>query len=128
MQPSGTETGAAHSNAPDGVDEQKFRAPGKADMLEEKVLAELQQAQADMEAYTQYDRSFRRRDTVEVVKDVLRRVKEAASEINQQPEDIRERLYYLIYNATILIFKACHQLRLANFSIEATHFLAFNIL
>lgn len=27
-----------------------------------------------------------------------------------------------------MIFKACHQLRLANFSIEATHFLAFNVL
>ena len=41
---------------------------------------------------------------------------------------MRERLYYLIYNATILIFRACHQLRAANFSREATHYLAFNVL
>jgi len=85
-------------------------------------------AQADLEAFTQNDQSFRRRDTVEVVKDIMRRVKESASEINKQSEDVRERLYYLVYNATILIFKACHQLRVSNFSIEATHYLAFNIL
>ena len=58
----------------------------------------------------------------------MTRIKEAASEINRQPEETREKLYYLIYNATILIFKACHQLRRAGFSREATHFLAFNVL
>ena len=52
MQPSGTAVGAANPNAPEGADEQKFRAPGKADILEEKVLAELQKAQADMDTYT----------------------------------------------------------------------------
>ena len=41
---------------------------------------------------------------------------------------MRERLYYLIYNSTILIFRACHQLRAANFSRETTQYLAFNVL
>ena len=41
---------------------------------------------------------------------------------------MRERLYYLIYNSSILIFRACHLLRAANFSREATHYLAFNVL
>lgn len=45
---------------------------------------------------------------MEVVKDVMGRIKEAASELNRQPEDVREKLYYLIYNSTILIFRACH--------------------
>ena len=58
----------------------------------------------------------------------MKRIKEATSEINQQSEEVRERLYYLIYNSTILIFRACHQLRVANFSREATHYLAFNVL
>lgn len=58
----------------------------------------------------------------------MRRIEEAAAELNRQPEDVRERLYYLTYNATILIFRACHQLRVANSSREATHFLAFNVL
>lgn len=65
---------------------------------------------------------------MEVVTDVMRRIKEAASEANRQSEEVRERLYYLIYNSTIIIFKACHQLRAANFSREATHYLAFNVL
>jgi ribosomal protein L12E/L44/L45/RPP1/RPP2 len=45
---------------------------------------------------------------VEVVKDAMRRIKEAAGEVNKQSEEIRERLYYLIYNSTILIFRACN--------------------
>ena len=77
---------------------------------------------------TKNDASYRRKDTVEVVKDVMKRIKEATSEINKEPEDVREKLYYLVHNATVLIFKACHQLRRANFSREATHYLAFNVL
>ena len=65
---------------------------------------------------------------MEVVLDSMRRVKEAASELNKQSEEVREKLYYLIYNATIIIFNCCHQLRKSNFSREATHYLAFNVL
>ena len=60
--------------------------------------------------------------------DILKRIKELASEINKQPEDVRERLYYLTFNATVLIFKVCCSLRAAGYAKEATHFLAFNML
>ena len=81
-----------------------------------------------METFTKNDQSYRRKDTVEVVKDIMTRIKDAITEVNAGSEETRQRLYYLIYNATILIFRACHQLRVANFSREATHFLAFNVL
>lgn len=58
----------------------------------------------------------------------MARIKEAASKVNKENEQVRERLYYLIYNSTILIFECCHQLRKANFAREATHYLAFNVL
>lgn len=56
------------------------------------------------------------------------RIKDAASDLNKKPEDTRERLYYLTFNATVLIFKICCSLRQAGFAKEATHFLAFNML
>jgi hypothetical protein len=100
----------------------------KVQLLERRIAAEIERAREELERFTKNDQSYRRKDTVEVVTDVMRRIKEAATEANQQSEEVRERLYYLIYNSTIIIFKACHQLRAANFSREATHFLAFNVL
>lgn len=100
----------------------------KVQLLERRLAAEIERAREELERFTKNDQSYRRKDTVEVVTDVMRRIKEAATEANQQSEEVRERLYYLIYNSTIIIFKACHQLRAANFSREATHFLAFNVL
>ena len=69
-----------------------------------------------------------RKDTVEVCLDVLRRIKDSAGELNKKPEDVREKLYYLTFNATVLIFKICAALRQAGYAKEATHYLAFNML
>ena len=52
-----------------------------------------------------------RKDTVEVCLDILGRIKAAAGELNNKPEDLREKLYYLTFNATVLIFKICSALR-----------------
>lgn len=41
---------------------------------------------------------------------------------------MREKLYYLTFNCTIVAFKICHKLREAGYSKEATHYLAFNVL
>jgi len=71
---------------------------------------------------------IKRKDTVEVVIDILGKIKSAAEEINKMSQDMREKLYYITYNSTIAIFKVCHRLREANYSKEATHFLAFNVL
>ena len=100
----------------------------KVQVLEQRVQEQISRAQQELELASANDKSFRRRDTVEVVQDALKRIQEAASELNRQSEEVREKLYYLTYNATILIFRACHTLRLANYSREATHFLAFNVL
>ena len=65
---------------------------------------------------------------MEVCLDILDRIKKTASELNQKPEDVREKLYYLTFNATVLIFKICSSLRQAGYAKQATHFLAFNML
>jgi hypothetical protein len=80
----------------------------KVELLEQRIAADIKRAQEELEGFAKNDASFRRKDTVEVVKDVMRRIKEAASELNRQSEEVRERLYYLVYNSTILIFRACH--------------------
>jgi len=36
-----------------------------------------------LERFTKNDQSYRRKDTVEVVKDAMKRIKEAASEVNK---------------------------------------------
>ena len=86
------------------------------------------EAKADLEKFTKNDQAFRKKDTVEIVKDVMNRIKTSIEEVNKESEEVREKFYYLIYNATIITFKACHKLRLSNFSREATTFLAFNVL
>jgi hypothetical protein len=69
-----------------------------------------------------------RKDTIEVCLDILNRVKAIGTEINEKSEPARERLYYITFNATILIFKICSKMRMAGYAKEATHYLAFNML
>jgi len=71
---------------------------------------------------------LKKKDTVEVVIEILNRIKRAADDLNRLSENERDRLYYLTFNCTVMVFKLCHRLREASFSKEATHFLAFNIL
>lgn len=96
--------------------------------LEQRLAAQLADIQSESESITKNDRNFLQKDTVEVVVDLLARIKAAGHEINQQTEEVRERLYYLTFNATVMIFKLCCTLRKAGFAKQATHFLAFNIL
>ncbi len=44
---------------------------------------ELRIAQADAEKYTQNDETIKRKDTVEVVTDILNRIKSTAEEVNK---------------------------------------------
>jgi hypothetical protein len=71
---------------------------------------------------------LKRKDTVEVVLEIMSKIKSAAESINKVDEHTREKLYYLTFNATVIIFRMCHQLREAGYSKEATHYLAFNVL
>lgn len=97
-------------------------------VLEQKVKKALEDAQKDYQEYTKNDKELVRKDTVEVCLDILKRIKETASDLNKKPEEIREKLYYLTFNSTVLIFKICSSLRLAGYAKQATHFLAFNML
>jgi hypothetical protein len=74
------------------------------------------------------DQNMKRKDTVEVMVHIMSRIKKASESLNKQPEEERERMYYLIYNATILTFRVCSTLRKSGFAKEATHYLAFNVL
>jgi hypothetical protein len=60
--------------------------------------------------------------------DILTRIKAVGHEINQETEEVREKLYYLTFNCTVIIFKLCTTLRKAGYAKEATHYLAFNVL
>ena len=51
-------------------------------MLESRIQDEINKAQEELETFTKNDRGYRRKDTVEVVKDVMKRIKDATSEIN----------------------------------------------
>lgn len=88
----------------------------------------MEKAQADIDKFTKNDKEMRRKDTVEVMVDIMSRIKTAGNELNEQTEEERERLYYLTFNATILIFRICSTLRVAGYPKEATHYLAFNVL
>lgn len=48
---------------------------------------------------------------MEVVTDILNRIKSTAEEINKQSQETRERLYHITFNATVLIYKLTRLLR-----------------
>jgi Cilia- and flagella-associated protein 54 len=98
------------------------------DDFETRVQDQLRKAQADAEKFTRNDQAIKRKDTVEVVMDILTRIKQTAEEVNKQPQEVREKLYHVTFNATVIIYRLTRTLREAAFSKEATHFLAFNVL
>jgi|LauGreDrversion2_2_1035103.scaffolds.fasta_scaffold846120_1 hypothetical protein len=70
----GTKGPAANPNSPDAPDDGG---------LENRLADELRIAQADAEKYTQNDETIKRKDTVEVVTDILNRIKSTAEEVNK---------------------------------------------
>jgi hypothetical protein len=72
------------------------------------VKAEVDQAVQDFRHFTRSDQELKREDTVDVAVDILKRVMASVQRINERPEETRERLYHLIYNATIFIFEVCN--------------------
>ena len=88
----------------------------------------MRKAQFDAENFTKNDQLIKRKDTVEVVIDILNRIKAVADEVNKMSQELREKLYHITFNSTILIFRLARILREASFSKEATGFLAFNVL
>jgi Cilia- and flagella-associated protein 54 len=82
----------------------------------------------DADKFTKNDQNIKRKDTVEVVVDILNRLKATAEEVNKMAQELREKLYHITFNATVLIYNLCRILREGSFSKEATQFLAFNVL
>ena len=113
-------------NDPDDVG--TVMSPPLGSNLEQRIKQALADAQTDFNSFTKNDQELSRKDTVEVCMDILRRIKDAASDLNKKTGEVRERLYYLTFNATVLIFKICTALRQAGYAKEATHYLAFNML
>jgi hypothetical protein len=68
------------ANPNDGEDEDAGLS--KIEQLERKIATEVEQAREELERFSRNDQSYRRKDTVEVVKDAMRRIKEATTEIN----------------------------------------------
>ena len=120
---------SGNPNDPDEVDSQGepiYVSP--LTQIENRVKNQIQAAQTDFEKFTKGDAELRLKDTIEVCVDILGRLKAVANEVNNLSESEREKLYYLTFNATVLIFKICSKLRVAGFPKQATHFLAFNML
>ena len=95
---------------PNDPDEQMFGGQDEGD-FETKISSGLEKAQADIDKFTKNDVNMKRKDTVEVMVDVMKRIKALASELNEQTEEERERMYYLTFNSTVLIFRVCSTLR-----------------
>jgi transcription antitermination factor NusG len=114
MANTGRGGGAANPNSPDavGMDENE--------MVEQRLLEQLGRAQHDADKFTKNDQNIKRKDTVEVVVDILNRVKAVAEEVNKMSQEMREKLYHISFNATVIIYNMCRTLREGSFSKEAT--------
>ena len=51
--------------------------------LQQRLQDQLRQAQIDSDKFTKNDQTVKRKDTVEVVVDILNRIKATADEVNQ---------------------------------------------
>lgn len=96
---------------PNDPDEQMFAGGQDEEAIEQKIASALEKAQTDIDKFTKNDKEMKRKDTVEVMVDIMKRIKEAGNELNSQTEEERERLYYLTFNSTVLIFRVCSTLR-----------------
>lgn len=99
----------------------------------EHTLSELKSAEEAYEAFLKRKLETEVKESVpksqvKLVADILGRVVRAVTKLNETSERCREENYWVVYNATILIYKVCKQLRKAAYSREATKFLAFNLL
>ena len=114
MTMTGRGGGGANPNSPDAV------GMDDNEMLNQRLLEQLGKAQIDAEKFTKNDQMIKRKDTVEVVVDILNRVKAAAEEVNKMSQEHREKLYHITFNATVIIFNLARILREGSFSKEAT--------
>ncbi len=71
--------GAANPNSPDGAG----RADDDWEMTDQRLMDQLAKAQMDADKFTKNDQSIKRKDTVEVVVDIINRVKAIAEEVNK---------------------------------------------
>lgn len=117
--------GGGNPNSPDAYRPSEYDEDYK---LEQRLSSELRRAQDDADKFTKNDQQIKRKDTVEVVLDILNRIKTVAEEVNKMSQENREKLYHISFNSTVLIFRLTRILREASFSKEATTFLAFNVL
>ena len=82
--PNGAAAATANPNAPEGEDgSPDGDGLGPVQLLERRISGEIERAREDLGRFTKNDQSYRRKDTVEVVKDAMRRIKDAAHEVNQ---------------------------------------------
>lgn len=98
----------ANPNSPDGYTNFEQEEVDPKILVERRLQESIKEAEAEYEKFTLNDKMIKRKDTVEVVIDILTKVKNSADEINKMSQDMREKLYYLTFNCTVIIFKICH--------------------
>lgn len=89
----------ANPNSPDGAPiDDDYEA------IEQRLQEQLRKAQMDTDKFTKNDQTIKRKDTVEVVIDILNRIKATAEEVNKLSQEMREKLYHITFNATVIIY------------------------
>lgn len=74
---------SGNPNDPDDVGQPGDDHQSPVAALEERIKGQLAKTQSDYQFHTKNDQDLSRKDTVEVCVDILKRIKDLASEINK---------------------------------------------
>ena len=93
-----------------------------------QINKKLNEIDEDFQKHISFDPSAEKKDTIQFVVDLLKRIKKAMEEVMALEDEEREHNYWVIYNAVVLILSYTRLLRKWNCSMETKDYLAYALL
>lgn len=87
----------------------------------------LEQTEKDLSQDVYHDQEVAKKDTVNVIKYYFEKIITDFSIVREMNSNLREKLYFLIYNTSIIFYDYCHRFRQHGYSIHACKYLIWVI-
>lgn len=99
----------------------------KLNNLEESLKSILEETEKNLQDETSHDPEISKSDTVNCILLHFEKILKEFSITKEMSQVIREKLYYLFFNTSVLIFDYCHRFRKNKFSLHGIKYLTWVI-
>ena len=96
--------------------------------IQKNLVSKFETIEKNLITEVSHDKELTRKDTVQYVSQTLDQVISEFNCLQEMNPNLREKLYFLIENISIMIHDYCHRLRKSNYSVHATKYLVWIIL